>query len=174
MKKTATLFILIIASVMIVSGCTSDGGGGNDGNGNSYTWYTGSDTLTYNKYFDFEMLNFVTTSFSCVEDEEVGMGAVPDVRASAEFTTAGCNKLRGAYCGDDGAYMQINDNLMDLGEISLDSASVPATLDGDIDGYCAVIGHTYYVKTDFGNHVLFEVTDITGNGVVVNYKKTMS
>jgi len=171
--KAVSLLVLIIASVMIVSGCTSEGGGNGAGNG-GYTWHAGSETLTYNKFYDFEMLNFVTTSFSCVEDETVGMGAVPDVRASAEFTTAGCNKLRGAYCGDDGAYMQINDNLMDLGEISLEDASVPSTVIGDMDGFCAVIGHTYYVLTDFGNHVLFEITDIDGNGVVVDYKKTMS
>ena len=166
MKKLIVLLVLGIA--VAISGCLICNGGG---------WQTGEMTLKFGYAYDFDdrVYRDYEPENSCWKDPQFykGIGKVPDIKADdAAHSQKGCAEFEGLHCEETsfGTYIKPNENVMDLGEMPLSQASVPAALEGQGWEVCARVGHSYYLKTWQDRDVLFEVAEIGDGGITINYK----
>ena len=169
MKKL--IFLLALVATIVLSGCCIcpwDGG------------ERGTMTLKYGYAWDFDDMVYrdYEPENSCIKDSQryyKEIGLVPDIAAyRPDQSQSGCINFGGLHCEETsfGTYIKHNENVMDLGEISLDQATVPAVLEGQGWEVCAEIGHTYYLRTwgDTGERdVLLYVKEFTDEGIVVDY-----
>lgn len=157
------ILLAVLAIVIAFSGCPFDGGG----------WQTGTMTLEYNKHFDFDTMQYREYYTECVTSGGAykGIDGVPDIAAHTELSTKACPGFSGLKCEETsfGTYAKPNENIMLLGKMSLEQASVPASFNGEWE-VCAGVGNSYYLKTWQEKDVLFEVTEIGDDGIGIKYK----
>jgi len=169
MKKEMIPFLCIMI-ILVVSGCTSEGGAGGI--------QTGSMVLEFEKGYSFDDMQYHTDYYTmCDHVHDVWeWDNVPDITASQSISTEDpyepCTGLAGLHCEEVGfgAFAKFHENLMPLTDADLQSATIPSTIQGNLLGFCAQIGQVYYLNTYQGQDVLFEVTDITDVGIEINYR----
>ncbi len=154
------IILALVLFAIVLSGCPSGG-------------QSGTMLLEMDRTFDFDLMEYWSYEDICADKTGAkgGIENVPDVRASKDLIDEkGCVTIDGFYCEkvSFGTFAKFNKNVVDLGEMSLGEAVVPSSPEFE-RFHCAEIGHTYYVKTWLEKDVLLEITDITDEGVEVNY-----
>jgi len=161
---------VVLGLVIIISGCTSDGGSGSA--------QTGSMTLEFEKGYSFDDMAYHTDYYAkCDHVHDVWEWEnVPDIMASQSIATEDpyepCTGLAGLHCEEVGfgAFAKFHENLMPLPGATLQTATAPAEIEGKLLGFCSSIGQVYYLNTYQNRHVFLEITDITDSGIMIDYR----